>query len=53
MKKIIIKIGILALKVIYIPMKLLKTKNKIVYISRQFNKPTLDFMLLKAEIEKR
>lgn len=47
------KIGILTLKIIYIPMKLLKTKNKVVYISRQFNKPTLDFVLLKTEIEKK
>ena len=32
-------------------MKLFKTKNKIVYISRQFNTPTLDFMLLKNAVE--
>ena len=34
------------------PIKLFKVKNKIVYISRQFNHPTLDFTLLKDAIEK-
>lgn len=52
MKEIIFKIGIYLLKIIYVPIKLLKTKNKVVYISRQFNNPTLDFVLLKNEIEK-
>ncbi len=52
MKEMIVKIGINILKIIYFPMKLLKTKNKVVYISRQFNRPTLDFILLKDEIEK-
>lgn len=50
MKRIIIKIGILILKTIYCPMKLLKVKNKIVYISRQFNHPNLDFTLIATEI---
>ena len=52
MKKIIVKIGIAILRAIYFPMKLLKTQNKIVYISRQFNNPTLDFVMLRTEIEK-
>lgn len=52
MKKIIAKIGINILKIIYLPMKLLNVKNKIVYISRQYNNATLDFLLLKEEIEK-
>ena len=52
MKKIGIKIGILILKITYLPFKLLKVQNKVVYISRQFNHPTLDFRLLKNEIEK-
>ena len=50
LKRIIIKIGILILKTIYCPMKLLKVKNKIVYISRQFNHPNLDFTLIATEI---
>ncbi len=52
MKKIGIKIGILILKISYLPFKLLKVQNKVVYISRQFNHPTLDFKLLKEAIEK-
>lgn len=52
MKEMIVKIGVNILKIIYFPMKLLKTRNKVVYISRQFNRPTLDFILLKDEIEK-
>ena len=50
MKQIILAIGVNVLKIIYLPFKLLKTKNKIVYISRQFNNPTLDFTLLKNAI---
>ena len=34
------------------PIRLLKTKNKIVYISRQTNTESLDFKLLREEIEK-
>ena len=52
MKKIMIKLGIMGLKLLYFPMKLLKIKNKIVYISRQFNHPNLDFILLSEEIKK-
>lgn len=33
-------------------MKWMKSKNKVVYISRQFNNPTLDFSLIKEEIER-
>lgn len=52
MKEFIINIGINILKLIYVPLKLFKIKNKVVYISRQFNHPTLDFTLIKDEIEK-
>ena len=34
------------------PFKLLKTKNKVVYISRQSDTPSLDFLLLKEKLEK-
>lgn len=50
MKQIILKIAVNILKLIYLPFKLLKTKNKIVYISRQFNNSTLDFTLLKEAV---
>lgn len=52
MKIFFIKIGILILKIIYCPMKWIKSKNKVVYISRQFNNPTLDFSLIKEEMER-
>lgn len=50
MKQIILTIGVNVLKIVYLPFKLLKTRNKIVYISRQFNNSTLDFTLLKNAI---
>ena len=49
-KKIIIKIAILILNVLYLPLKLFKTKNKITYISREQNTPPLDFLLLEQQI---
>ena len=52
MKSIIINIGIIILKIIYLPLKCLKIKNQIVYISRQFNHANLDFKLLINEIER-
>ncbi len=52
MKQFLIKTGIIILKMIYAPMKLLKTKNKIVYISRESDEPPLDFILLEKEIKK-
>ena len=45
-KKLIIKAAILVLNIVYIPFKWLKTKNKITYISRQANTPSIDFNLL-------
>ena len=50
--KFIATIGIFFMKIIYFFMKLFKTKNKIVFISRQSDKLSLDFSLLKEEIEK-
>ena len=50
-KKLIIKVAIFVLNVIYIPFKCLKTKNKITYISRQSNTPSIDFKLLNQEME--
>lgn len=52
MKYILIKIVIFVLKIIYFFMKLLPTKNKVTMISRQSNKSSLDFNLIKKEIEK-
>lgn len=52
MKNIILKILVNILKIVYIPMKLLKVKNKITYISRQSNYETLDFKQIREEMEK-
>ena len=52
MKKILLSIAVAILKVIYIPIRLLKTKNKITYISRQSNSENIDFRLIRQEIEK-
>ena len=55
MKNIMLTIGITILKffanLIYCILKIFPTKNKIVMITRQSNTPTLDFRLLKEEIE--
>lgn len=46
MKKIGIKFFIFILKIIHFPMKFLNIQKKVVYISRQFNKGTLDFNMI-------
>mgnify|MGYP004627300661 CR=1 FL=1 len=51
MKKIILKIVVLLLKIIYMPIKLFKKQNKVVYISRESNKETLDFKLIRQKME--
>ena len=40
------------LNVIYLPFKMLKTQNKITYLSRQSNTPSIDFKLLVGQVEK-
>lgn len=46
MKSVLVKIFIQILKIIYFPIRQLKVQKKVVYISRQFNKGTLDFDLI-------
>jgi len=48
---IVLYIFVYFLKLIYFLLKLLPTKNKIVFISRQTDKPSLDFRRLAREIE--
>lgn len=50
---IIIKIGIVLLNFLYLFIKLLPTKNKIVMLSRQSNDPSQEFLSIKKEIEKK
>jgi len=49
----IIKVGIFFINIIYFFIKLLPTRNKITFISRQTDKETMDFKLLREEINKR
>lgn len=46
------KIAIIGAKILYSFFKIFPTKNKITMISRQSNEETLDFRLLREEIEK-
>lgn len=52
MKVILIKILVVVLRIIYAPLKLLKTKNQIVYLSRQRNEKGIDIDLLEQAIKK-
>ncbi len=45
-KKLVIKIAIFVLNIMYLPFKCLKTKHKLTYISRQSDTPSIDFDLL-------
>lgn len=53
MKRVIITLGKIFLNFIYCIMKVMPTKNQIVFISMQSDYPSLDFKLLKDEIEAR
>ena len=46
------RIGIFFLNIIYLLVKLVPTKNKVTFISRQSNNIPLDFELLQKELEK-
>ena len=50
--RLIIKTGQIILQIIYQLLKLFPVKNKVVMISRQSNDPSIDFVLLRDEIEK-
>ena len=52
MKNIILKILVIMLKILYLPMRLLKVKNKITYMSRQTNTESIDFKKIREELEK-
>lgn len=53
MKKLIVRTGKIFLSIIYSFLKLLPTENQIVFISMQSNSISLDFELLKKELEYR
>ena len=53
MKNIILKILVICLQILYFPMKLLKVKDKITYISRQSNSESIDCKKIRKEIEEK
>ena len=52
MKILVLNLLKLFLRIIYAPLKLLKTKNRIVYLSRQSNDKSLDMRLLEEALKK-
>lgn len=48
-----IRIGKVFLNIIYLFIKIIPTQEKIVMLSRQSNKPSIDFELIKEEILRR
>ena len=52
MKKIVLNIVVLLLKIVYLPLRLLKVKNKIVYMSRESNSESIDFKRIREGLEK-
>ena len=51
MKILLINILKLGLKVLYAPLKLFKTKNRIVYLSRQSNEKSVDMQRLEQAVK--
>lgn len=52
-KLAIVKIGIICLNIVYTFVKLLPVKNKVTMISRQSNEPSVEFRMIRREIESR
>ncbi len=52
MKLLILKIFVFAIRVLYAPMKLRKTQNKILWLSRQSNEKSSDMLALESAINK-
>ena len=50
MKLLLVKAFVAALRMLYAPLKLRKTQNKILWLSRQSDEPSLDMRLLSAEL---
>ncbi len=50
MKLLIVKCFVLFIRILYAPMKLRKTQNKILYLSRQADEKLIDYILLEKEI---
>lgn len=52
MKAVLFSVLKLGLAILYAPIKLFKTKNRIVYLSRQSNDKSIDMLLLEQELKK-
>lgn len=52
MKILILKIFVLCINILYALMKLRKTQNKILYLSRQSNDKSQDMLMLESEIKR-
>lgn len=52
MKNIILNLLVIIMKILYLPIRLLRVRNKITYITRESNKETLDFKYIREEVEK-
>lgn len=52
MKTFIVRVFVLVIRILYAPMKLRKTQNKIVWLSRQSDTKSQDMEMLSREIEK-
>ncbi len=52
MKLLILKLFVFAIRVLYEPMKLRKTQNKILWLSRQSNEKSSDMLALESAIKK-
>ena len=52
MKTMIMRVGVFMMKILYVPMKLLRVKNRITFISRQSDKPSSDISMLAEQIKK-
>lgn len=52
MKNVLLEILVIFLKILYLPMKLFKVKDKITYMSRESNTESLDFKMIRQELEK-
>lgn len=50
-KYAVLKIAVGAMRVIYAPMKLQRTKKKVVIVSRQSNKPSMDIRLIERYLK--
>jgi len=53
MTLIFLHLGKFLMRIIYPFFKILPTQNKIIFLSRQFNEPPIDFLMLESEIIKR